>query len=107
MSWPGSVACYVPLALTLCPCSHPCLNAAVAPGKELRWRGSLPIPGLFVGEHYFVLEPSAAGKTHLIHGENFKGLLVPMVGGMLKATEVGFSEMNSALKKRVEAAAAK
>lgn len=72
------------------------------PQKELRWRGSLPIPGLFVGEHYFVLEPTAEGGTRLVHGENFTGLLVPLVGGMLADTEEGFKLMNTALKERCE-----
>lgn len=74
------------------------------PGKELRWRGSLPIPGLFTGEHYFLLTSPAAGKTHLVHGENFTGLLIPLLGGLLKATETGFNDMNKALKERVERA---
>jgi hypothetical protein len=76
----------------------------VEPGKELRWRGSLPIPGLFVGEHYFQLSSPSPGKTHLVHGEDFTGLLLPFVGGMLAATEQGFEDMNRALKARAEAA---
>ena len=69
--------------------------------RELRWRGTLPIPGLFAGEHYFVLEPTGTG-TRLRHGETFAGLLVPLMGGMLKATAEGFERMNAALKDRVE-----
>lgn len=92
---PASLRCTSRLALP-----------AVEPGKELRWRGSLPIPGLFVGEHYFVITPVGDGKSHLTHGEHFHGLLVPLLGGMLKASEAGFKDMNSALKQRAEAAAA-
>ena len=39
-------------------------------GGELRWRGSLPIPGLFMGEHYFRILPGASqGSTRLEHGQ--------------------------------------
>ncbi|KAL4437338.1 hypothetical protein ABPG75_004477 [Micractinium tetrahymenae] len=84
---------------------------AVKPGEELRWRGSLPIPGLFVGEHYYRVEPapssssgggSGQGSTRFVHGEHFSGLLVPLVGGMLADTEKGFVAMNEALKKAAE-----
>ena len=78
---------------------------AVNPDKELRWRGSLPIPGLFVGEHFFIIHPSPSGDAAcclLEHGEHFSGLLVPMLGGMLKASEEGFHQMNAGLKSRAE-----
>ncbi len=54
----------------------------------------------------FVITPRGDGKSHLLHAENFHGLLVPLLGGMLKASEAGFKEMNAALKQRAEAAAA-
>lgn len=73
-----------------------------SPNKELKWRGSLPIPGLFVGRHYFRLEPIDASSTKFVHGEDFTGLLVPLLGGMLTAAEKGFKEMNTALKQRAE-----
>jgi len=75
----------------------------VVPGQEVRWRGSLPIPGLFTGEHYFRLEPQAGGSTRFVHGENFSGLLLPVLGGILAATQQGFEAMNAALKARAEA----
>jgi hypothetical protein len=76
--------------------------------KELRWRGSLPIPGLFTGEHFFALSPLPSGKTHFIHGENFSGLLVALVfkGKMGEGTRRGFTAMNEALKARLELLAA-
>lgn len=73
----------------------------VEEARALRWRGSLPVPGLFVGEHYFGLSTADDG-TRLTHGERFSGLLIPLMGGMLRATEEGFHEMNAALKARVE-----
>jgi hypothetical protein len=65
------------------------------------WRGSLPIPGLFVGEHRFTLSDEAGG-THFQQSENFSGLLVPFVGSILEATERGFRAMNEALQSRVK-----
>lgn len=71
------------------------------PGRELRWRGSLPIPGLFVGEHRFVLT-ERDGQTELEHAEDFFGLLPPLMSGLIKDTAEGFRLMNAALKARVE-----
>lgn len=65
------------------------------------WRGSLPIPGLFVGEHRFTLGDEAGG-THFRQSENFSGLLVPFVGSILEATERGFRAMNEALQSRAK-----
>ena len=79
---------------------------AVQPGRELRWLGRLFVPGLFDGEHYFLLEP-AAGGTRLTHGEKFSGLLVAMMGRSgFDPIERGFEAMNQALKARAEGKAA-
>ena len=70
--------------------------------RELRWRGKVLLPGLFDGEHYFVLEPAARG-TLLRHGELFSGLLVPLFRKSLDgATRAGFLAMNEALKREAE-----
>jgi hypothetical protein len=47
---------------------------ACLPGKELAWRGYIPL--LFKGDHFFKLAPEGEG-TRLLHGENASGL-VPM-----------------------------
>ena len=72
-------------------------------GRELRWLGHLGVPGIFDGEHYFELEETAAGGTKLTHGELFRGITVPLFGGVLKKSEKGFGLMNQALKERCEA----
>ncbi len=74
------------------------------PQRELRWRGSLRVPGLFTGEHWFFLEPSASiGGTRFYHGEKFTGLLVPLLWRSLNTTtRAGFEAMNRALKARAE-----
>jgi hypothetical protein len=77
---------------------------AVEPGRELRWLGHLGIRGLFDGEHGFVIEPLADGRVRFRHHEVMSGLLVPFLGGMLRDTELGFHEMNRALKARAEGA---
>lgn len=74
------------------------------PGRELRWLGRLLLPGLFDGEHRFLLEVLAADKTRLVHSESFRGLLVrPLQGSLQRDTRRGFEAMNRTLKARVEA----
>lgn len=70
----------------------------VRPERELRWRGKLLVAGIFDGEHYFLLEPVGEKRTRLVHGENFSGVLVGPLSGMLAATQQGFDAMNAALK---------
>ena len=72
------------------------------PQKELVWLGNLGISGLFDGQHYFRLEENAEG-TLLVHGEYFKGILVPLMKKKLMTeTKAGFEKMNEALKELVE-----
>lgn len=79
---------------------------AVDVGRELRWRGRLLLPGIFDGEHSFVIQPLTAGTTLLRHSERFTGLLVPLLRHSLdRDTKRGFDEMNLALKARAEAEA--
>ncbi len=78
----------------------------VEPQREMRWLGTLPLPGLFNGEHIFKVEPATQpGRTRFLHGERFTGLLIPFLGGMLDKTARGYVLMNEALKKRVEGSA--
>ena len=72
------------------------------PGRELRWCGHLLFPGLFDGEHIFIIE-SVAGGVRFIQREIFTGLLVPLFAKKLDTeTRRGFEDMNHALKMRVE-----
>jgi hypothetical protein len=71
---------------------------------QLRWRGRLLIPGLFDGEHYFMMTPAGPGRTRFVHGEKFSGLLVFLAKSSLeRGTRAGFVAMNKALKARAEA----
>src|ERR1051325_3394034 len=51
------------------------------PGRELRWLGRVLMPGIFDGEHAFIIEPQAKG-CRLRHEETFTGLLGPLFGAM-------------------------
>lgn len=72
-------------------------------GCELRWLGRLMLPGIFDGEHRFLIEPLGDGKVRFEQSERFSGLLVGLLRGSLdRDTKRGFLEMNQALKERAE-----
>ena|SRR2546423_7470363 len=72
-------------------------------GRELRWRGRLLLPGVFDGEHYFEVSELSTGRSRLVHGERFSGLLVPWLQrGLESSTRSGFMAMNRAVKRRLE-----
>jgi hypothetical protein len=71
--------------------------------EGLRWLGRLILPGLCDADHEFRLTPSAGGRTQLVQRETFRGVLVPLLAGMLEPTRQGFEAMNAALRQRVEA----
>jgi hypothetical protein len=73
----------------------------VEPGRELRWKGRVLVPGLFDGEHAFVLTPLANGRTRLDHSERFAGLLLPIAKSMIyDATVESFHALDAALAER-------
>ncbi|MFV8835730.1 SRPBCC domain-containing protein [Aquisalimonas sp.] len=74
------------------------------PAQELSWLGRIGMPGLFDGEHRFLLEQDDEhGGTRLIQRETFSGILLPLLWwSMAKPTRAGFEAMNRALKGRAE-----
>jgi hypothetical protein len=73
----------------------------VEPGRELRWKGRILVPGLFDGEHSFVLTPLADGRTRLDHSERFAGLLLPVAKSLVyDATVASFHALDAALAAR-------
>jgi hypothetical protein len=75
---------------------------AVRPAREFRWRGHLVVPGLFDGEHFFLLEPKGAG-CELTHGERFSGVVAGLLRSrMVPRLERSFDAFNRAFKARVE-----
>jgi hypothetical protein len=72
----------------------------VDPNTQLRWLGSLP--GLFSGEHYWILRDRPDGGTDVEQGESFKGVMVPFIKP--ERLRVDYEAMNAAMKTRAEAA---
>ncbi|MGB8328787.1 MAG: SRPBCC domain-containing protein [Polyangiales bacterium] len=80
----------------------PIVIERVDEARELRWRGGPT--GLVTGSHFFVLEPRDGGRrTRFVHGEDFSGLLAPLVWALLKA-QLGpsYAGFNEDLKRRAE-----
>ncbi|GAA4982734.1 SRPBCC domain-containing protein [Pseudonocardia tropica] len=75
------------------------------PPHELVWLGRLLLPRLFDGRHGFRLDPLPGGGTRLHHGEDFRGLLVPLAAASLRRTADGFRAFDAALRERAEATA--
>ena len=76
---------------------------AAEAGRELRWLGGFLFPGLFDGEHSFVIESLGADKVRFRQSERFGGILVGLFRTSLnRDTKRGFEEMNLALKARAE-----
>ncbi|MBN1883809.1 MAG: SRPBCC domain-containing protein [Deltaproteobacteria bacterium] len=76
---------------------------AAHPHREFAWLGHLFIPGLFDGEHRFLIEKRGDKGTRLTQREEFRGVLVGMFWKSLEpSTRRGFEAMNAALKLRAE-----
>ncbi len=72
--------------------------------KQLRWIGELLVPGLFDGEHYFLIRELKDGNVEFVQGEIFSGVLAwILMPFMEKNTRLGFEDMNKALKQLSEA----
>ena len=73
------------------------------PGSRLTWRGRLIAPGVFDGEHDFVVASRDSYVTQFTQTETFRGVLVPLFASSLnRNVHAGFLEMNKALKTRAE-----
>ena len=57
---------------------------------------------MFDGEHILHIEPVEEDRSRFTQAERFSGILVGLFGGALDKTEIGFEQMNAALKARVE-----
>ncbi|GAX37911.1 hypothetical protein [Nodularia sp. NIES-3585] len=69
------------------------------PNRELRWRGSLPIPELFIRVYIFTIQSLDKNAVQFIHREIFSGLLIPLIKKWLNTfTKKGFESMNQALR---------
>jgi hypothetical protein len=73
------------------------------PGRRLRWLGHLLFPGLFDGDHSFIIEPLVDGRVRLTQQEQFRGILLPLAARSLdRHTLPGLQQLNQALKRRAE-----
>jgi len=68
----------------------------VAEERTLEWFGSIGVRGIFDGRHRFEIH-EIDGGSRLVQSETFTGFLVPMVGRLLRRTELDFEAMNRAL----------
>ncbi len=66
------------------------------PGRRFAWLGKIWIRGLFDGLHRFEVEAGASGAV-FIHSEEFRGLLPPLLGKVMRDTHEGLMAMNEAL----------
>ncbi len=81
---------------------RPRLISVVEPA-EIRWIGHLLVPGLFDGDHRFLLIPIEPTRTRLVQEETFRGALAPVFGGWIGAgARRGFAAMNQSAKTRLE-----
>ncbi|MGF2034904.1 MAG: SRPBCC domain-containing protein [Nostoc sp. CmiVER01] len=75
----------------------------VEANRKLRWLGHFLIPGLFDGEHSFIIEPLGSDRVRFIQQESFHGLLVPLLARRLNIdVRQGFEAMNQTLKTKAE-----
>jgi hypothetical protein len=76
---------------------------SVEPGRAIRWRGGLPIPGLFEGLHSFEIEGKGDGNCRLVQREVLRGLLRPLIlATLLRDMRAGFEALNLAVKRVAE-----
>ena len=81
---------------------HPKIIGLI-PEQELRWVGGLFIPGLFEGDHRFLIQPIHSKRIRFIQTETFSGLLSPIISGWVsRDARKGFVAMNTALKNKLE-----
>ena len=73
---------------------------AIEEGRLIRWRGRPGVPGIFDGEHELRLEANPDGGTRFVQREVFTGMLVPLARRVLDDTELGFADMDAALRDR-------
>jgi hypothetical protein len=75
----------------------------VEPLREFKWLGHLLVPGIFDGEHRWLIEEIEPGRVRFTQSERFGGILVPLLWKKLRdgGTAKGFRAMNEALAARV------
>jgi hypothetical protein len=71
--------------------------------EAMTWLEWWTVPGLFASERRFRIEPLQGGAVRFHHGEQVRGILVPLLGRRRRLRgRAGFEAMNTALKQRAE-----
>jgi len=70
-------------------------------GRRFAWLGKVGMRGVFDGLHRFEVENGGATST-FVHGEEFRGLLLPLLGKLLRDTHDSIVAMNEALAGEVK-----
>jgi|SRR5215471_8457558 len=71
--------------------------------RELRFSAHFLTPGVFRGDHYFVIRPAGRDGVTFHHGEVISGLLFPAIRLILQNYgRPQFQALNRALKQRAE-----
>ncbi|WP_341529630.1 SRPBCC domain-containing protein [Nostoc sp. UHCC 0302] len=71
--------------------------------RTLVWEGKFILPGMFDGEHTYIIEELGNQGVRLIQKETYTGLLIPFLAKKLsKNTRGGFELMNQAIKNLAE-----
>lgn len=82
-----------------------CALLRAEPVRELCWRGprSKAQARLLGEEHYFSLEKLDDARTRFVHGERFRGLLLPLLWPRLeRILQKRYAQVNQAVKQRSE-----
>jgi hypothetical protein len=72
------------------------------PGRLIRWKGRLVLPGLFDGRHALSVDPLDEGRSRFTTHEEVTGILLPFLGKVMRASQQGFEQMAAAVKARAE-----
>ncbi|MBE3075052.1 MAG: SRPBCC domain-containing protein, partial [Actinobacteria bacterium] len=73
----------------------------VEPGRSVTWLGRTLLPGLFDGHHTLSVTPTNGGARFRTR-EEVTGILVPVLGGIMRDSQRGFELMAAAVKARAE-----
>jgi hypothetical protein len=85
---------------------RPVVTVVDAP-RELRWRATQVVPGLFDVDRCFSLSPNGADACLFVQSEAARGLLAPVLVPLVRRQILaGYRAMNAALQQRVSPAGA-
>jgi hypothetical protein len=72
-------------------------------GRELTWLGRALLPGLFDGRHSLTVEALGEARSRFRTHEEVSGILLPVLGKLMRASQQGFERLAAAAKARAEA----